>query len=219
MIRRLSKTFGFIVENIAGQNRLVYAISDTTDFYSLIDFSECGRCYYGSTIIFFDLSNGTVHEPFTQEKNVLYSAPIYADGLYYFLQGNYDEKKIVLYAYHPEKPLREVIELNLNEVDLYNLRLISDPVHIISQNGNKFVCYYPEELSLALDPHETVVLMSEGKIYIESWIEEGWDEKNHCATNKYKYYDKLIVKDYVGNTLSEEIGSLHQMQDGTWWVF
>jgi hypothetical protein len=61
-------------------------------------------------------------------------------------------------------------------------------------------------------------LIDNGKVYIDAWIEEGWDDENDCATDDYKYYGKVIVKDFQGNVISEEIGSLYQGQDGTWWI-
>lgn len=56
------------------------------------------------------------------------------------------------------------------------------------------------------------------KIYFESWVEEGWNDKNDCATDNYDLYYKVIVKDFSGNTLSEEVGDLYQAADGTWWI-
>ena len=63
-----------------------------------------------------------------------------------------------------------------------------------------------------------MVFIDDNKVYIEKWVEEGWDDVNDCATNEYKYYHKIIVKDHSGNIISEEIGSLYQAPDGTWWV-
>ena len=53
-----------------------------------------------------------------------------------------------------------------------------------------------------------MVFIDDNKVYIEKWVEEGWDDVNDCATNEYKYYHKIIVKDHSGNIISEEIGSL-----------
>jgi hypothetical protein len=49
-------------------------------------------------------------------------------------------------------------------------------------------------------------------------VEEGWNDKNDCATDNYDLYYKVIVKDFSGNTLSEEVGDLYQAADGTWWI-
>ena len=110
-----------------------------------------------------------------------------------------------------------VAELRLDQVNLYNLRIVGNPVHIISQEG-ELQCYYPEAFSFPLRPNETVCLIEGGRVYIEAWIEEGWDDENDCATEDYKYYHKVITKDFHGDLLSEEIGALHQAADGTWWI-
>ena len=62
------------------------------------------------------------------------------------------------------------------------------------------------------------VIQEDEKIYFESWVEEGWNDKNDCATDNYDLYYKVIVKDFSGNTLSEEVGDLYQAADGTWWI-
>ena len=56
------------------------------------------------------------------------------------------------------------------------------------------------------------------RVYIEAWIEEGWDDENNCGTDDYKYYDKIIVKDFAGNKISEEVGCLNKGPDGNWWI-
>ena len=216
MVRRFEKTTGRYIEKIIGQDRFAYAHSDTTDFYDLIEWSKAGG-YQGSVILFYDFETGAVYKPFPKKRNVVYSNPVYADGWYYFLQGDYDEKKITLYRCIPGELLEKETELGIGDVDLYNLRLIGNPVHVISQNRT-FECYYPERISFPVSPQESVAFMEDGKIYIEKWIEEGWDEEAQCATDQYHYYDKVIVKDYNGNILSEEVGSLYQAADGTRWI-
>ena len=56
------------------------------------------------------------------------------------------------------------------------------------------------------------------RIYLEKWVEEGWDDENDCATDTYQYYNKIIIKDFAGNTISEEIGCLNQSENGDWWI-
>ena len=103
-------------------------------------------------------------------------------------------------------------------MDLYNLQIVGEKVHVISQNGEVFKCYYPEKISFSLEGSETVEIVTDDRVYIEKWIEEGWDEENNCATDEYKYYDKVLIKDHAGNTLSEEVGSVYQSSDGTYWI-
>ena len=189
---------------------------DTNDFYDLIEWSKSGG-YQGSVILFFDFESGKVFKPFAKKRNVIYSNPVYAEGFYYFLQGDYDEKKISLYHYIPGKLLEKETELSTEEVSLYNLCIIGNPVHIISQEDT-FVCYYPEKISFPITGLESALFIEDEKIYFESWVEEGWNDKNDCATDNYDLYYKVIVKDFSGNTLSEEVGDLYQAADGTWWI-
>jgi len=216
MIRRFKEVEGRYIEKIIGQDRLAFAQSDSSDFYDLIEWSKAGE-YYGSVIMFFDFTSGNVYKPFEKKRNVLYSTPVYAAGFYYFLQGDYNEKKIVLYRYLPDEVLEVVTELSTEEVNLYNLDIVGDPVHIVSEQDN-FECYYPEKISFPKEPNEHAIFMEDGKIYFEAWIEEGWDEEKWCATENYKYYNKVIVRDYKGAILSEEVGAIYQAADGTWWI-
>ena len=216
MIKRLQEVSGKYIEKIIGQDRFAYAHSDTNDFYNLIEQSKSGG-YQGSVILFFDFESGKVFKPFAKKRNVIYSNPVYAEGFYYFLQGDYDEKKISLYHYIPGKLLEKETELSTEEVSLSNLCIIGNPVHIISQEDT-FVCYYPEKISFPITGHESALFIEDEKIYFESWVEEGWNDKNDCATDNYDLYYKVIVKDFSGNTLSEEVGDLYQAADGTWWI-
>ncbi len=217
MIKRFKEVNGLYIEKIYGQDRLAFAMSDTSDLYDLVEYAQCGG-YQGSVIKFYDFENGNVYTPFEKKRDVIYSKPAYVDGFYYFLQADYGQGKVTLYKYLPEEVLEAVAEFGTDEVDLYNLQIVGEKVHVISQNGEVFKCYYPEKISFPLEGSETVELLTDDRVYIEKWIEEGWDEENNCATDEYKYYDKVLIKDHAGNTLSEEVGSIYQASDGTYWL-
>ena len=216
MIKRFKEIEGRYIEKIIGQDRLAFAHSDTKDFYDLITWAKSGG-YQGSVIMFFDFQSGNVYRPFAKKKNVVYSDPVYTEGFYYFLQGDYDEKRIALYRYIPEKVMEKVTELSTEEVNLYNLRIIGDSVHIVSQE-DYFACYYPEKISFPAENNEHAIFVDDGKIYFEAWVEKGWDDEKDRATDEYHYYCKVIVRDYEGNALSEDVGSICQASDGTWWI-
>jgi len=216
MVRRFKEVNGKYIEKIYGQDRLAFAMSDNEDLYDLIAWSERGG-YQGAVLYFYDFETGDVYQPFEKKRNVVYSRPEFADGYYYFLQGDYDAKTVVLYRYFPDDILAPVVTLPLDDVNLYNLRIVGNPVHIISQN-EALRCYYPEAFSFPLEPNETVCFIEDGRVYIEAWIEEGWDDENDRATDEYNYYHKVVVKDFHGNLISEEIGALGQAADGTWWM-
>ena len=216
MIRKFKSVNGKYIEKIYGQDRLAFAMSGNEDLYDLIAWSERGG-YQGAVLYFYDFETGDVYQPFEKKRSVVYSRPEFADGYYYFLQGDYDAKTVVLYRYFPDDFLAPVVTLPLDDVDLYNLRIVGNPVHIISQN-EELRCYYPEVFSFPLEPNETVCFIEYGRVYIEAWIEEGWDDENDRATDEYNYYHKVVVKDFHGNLISEEVGALGQAADGTWWM-
>ena len=217
MIKRFIEVSGLYIEKIYGQDRLAFAMSDTSDLYDLVEFAQRGG-YQGSVIKFYDFDNGNVYTPFEKKRDVIYSKPEYTDGYYYFLQADYGLKKVILFKYLPNEVPEAVTEFSTDEVGLYNLQIVGDKVHVISQNGALFRCYYPDEISFPLESNETVELVTDDRVYVEKWIEEGWDEENNCATDEYKFYDKVLVKDHTGKTLSEEVGSIYRAADGTYWM-
>ena len=218
MIKKFNRIEGRYIEKIYGQDRFGYSRSDFEDLYDLIKWAERGG-YQGSELLIYDFHSGNVYKPFDKKRNIIYGDPVYIEGFLYFLQGDYDNKKVTLYRYIPEKVLEKVTKLNMGEVNLYNLMIIGNPLYIISQDSEEgFQCYYPDKISFPLNEHESVILIENGKVYLETWVEEGWDDKNDRATDAYKYYNRIIIKDFAGNTLSEEIGCLNKSVEGVWWI-
>lgn len=213
---RFEVVSGTYIEEIFGQSRIGYSTSDTTDFYDMVEWSKKGG-YRGSILSFYDYENGRIYEPFQKQKNVLYGKPVYLKNYFWFLQGDYNEGKITLFRYLPDEIPEMIIQLNIADVDSYTLRIIGEDVHIISEDDD-FICYYPEKFKFSKDSHEGVTMIADGKVYLSAWVEEGWDDENDCATEEYKYYNKVIVRDFNGTVLSEELGSLDQRPDGTWWI-
>ncbi len=215
-LRRFEVISGRYIEVIPGQSRIGYSMSDTTDFYDMSEWDKKGG-YQGSTISFYDYDNGKVYEPFQKQRNVLYSAPVYLKNSFWFLQGDYNSGKITLFKYLPDKIPKLIVQLDIEDVDPYNLRIIGEDGYIISED-EEFVSYYPESFRFPKNPNESVMMIADGKVYLSAWVEEGWDDEKDCATEEYKYYEKVIVKDFKGNVLSEMMGSLQQHPDGTWWI-
>ena len=218
MIKRFNKIEGRTIERIDGQTRFGYSKSDFVDLYDLMEFSRHGG-YQGNELEFYDFETGTVYKPFDKKRNIAYGNPVYLNEFLYFLKADYDNQKVVLYRYWPEIVSEEVTELELTEIDLYNLIIVGNPLYIISQgNDDVFRCYYPIKSSFPLDERESVVLIQDNKIYIEKWIEEGWDDENNCATDQYKYYNEIIVKDFAGKIIEKHIGCLNKSSTGDWWI-
>ena len=169
-------------------------------------------------ILFYDFSNGKVYRPFRKKKETAYANPAYAGGYYWILQGDYGKKKVTLYRYLPGERPEAVTEFGTDEVKLYNLQILGDPVYVVSQNTDSAECYYPSHFSLKKEPNQSLALIEENRVYLEEWVEEGWDEELDRATEQYRYYHKLVVRDLNGNTISEEVGALYQAPDGTFWI-
>ena len=110
-----------------------------------------------------------------------------------------------------------ITQLNIEDVNLYNLRFIGEDVYIVSED-DEFVCYYPESFRFSKGVNESVSMIAEQKVYLSAWVEEGWDDENDCETEEYNYYEKVVERDFKGNLLSETLGSLQQHSDGTWWI-
>ena len=134
------------------------------------------------------------------------------------MQVDFNEGFANIYKYYPGESLEKIFDYKIKDLSTYNLSLIGLDLHLISQDSNKFEIYYPYRKTVKLAENESVLLIDDGKVYINAWIEEGWDEENDIASEDYSYYDKLIIKDLESNIIDERVGNLHQSQDGTWWV-
>ena len=146
---------------------------------------------------------------------MIYSKPAYVDGFYYFLQADYGQGKVALYKYLPEEVLEAVVEFGTDEVDLYNLQIVGEKVHVISQNGEVFKCYYPEKISFPLEGSETVELLTDDRVYSEKWIEEGWDE-DRMELIKPERRAELIedIKERTGlDIIKVEVGGIDMLRD------
>lgn len=211
-IIRLPIINGITPDLLNGTERYAYGLSDFTDSLELEDWQEHGG-YQGPVLYLYDLHENQVYVPFQKKKNVIYQMPLYCDDMIYFLQVDYDDKKVNLYRLSPNTAIEKITDLSIDEVNLYNIRLIGEGVHITSQDES-FICYYPEAFEIKLEINESVICIYDEKIYISAWIEEGVE--NDEITKDYSYYEKIRVKDKAGNLISEEIGSLTQFPDGKW---
>ena len=194
MIRRFEKINGRYPELIRGQSRLAYSLSTSEDFYDMPAIIANGG-HQGTVISFYDLADGKVFTPFEKKKNVIYGRPLYCNEKYCFLQGDFNDGKIRLYSWIPGKEPKLLHVLDIENTDLYNLGLAGNELHIVAQNSERLISYWPESFSIPLDPHESLEFIDNERIYLSSWVEEGWDETNGCASFDYRYYEKTVVKD------------------------
>lgn len=135
----------------------------------------------------------------------MYASPYFYNGYIYFLQGNFNIDKIILYKYLPGSCCKIITAFSISAINLYNFQIIGSNLNVISQD-KKLTCYYPEQFEISMKENENVVFIDDDLIYFTAWIEEG-------VVN-----DKIIVKDKKGNIIYEKVGTLNQMIDGSWWV-
>ena len=145
MLKRFEKVTGSYIETIAGQKRFAFSHSDTADFYDLPERLQYSS-YPGSVLRFYDLVTGKVYQPFDKRQDVLYGNPVFLEGKYYFLQGTFPAMSSGSTSGSRIAVCRQVTQLPIKEVNLYNLHIIGDSVHIVSQD-EQFVCYYPQKFS------------------------------------------------------------------------
>ena len=149
---------------------------------------------------------------------MLYGTPVYLKNSFWFLQGDFNSGKITLFKYLLDKIPERTVQFNIADVNLYNLRIIGEDDVYVTSEDDKFVSYYPKSFRFFKEPNESVSMISDGKVYLSAWVEEGWDDENDCATEEYKDYEKVVVRDFKGSVLSETLGCLQQRADGTWWI-
>ncbi|MEE0441884.1 MAG: hypothetical protein UDG84_05670 [Thomasclavelia sp.] len=188
-IKRFSEITGRTIEILPGQTHYGYGLSDYEDLWDIQDWLNNGS-YHGTTIHFY--------------------------GSYiYFLQGNFNISKVILYKYLPGSCCKIITAFSISAINLYNLQIIGSNLNVISQD-KKLTCYYPEQFEIIMKENESVVFIDDDLVYFTAWVEEG--VVNDKITGDYRYYDKIIVKDKKGNIIYEEVGTLNQMIDGSWWI-
>lgn len=216
--KEFSEVNGEYVEGISGQDRFGFGLSDMDDFFEIEDIIKLDGFYKGSIIRFYDYQTGKVYQPFDEQKNIAYGRPIYIGDTFYILQVDFNEDLANVYKYYPGENLEKITCYKLKDLSTYNLSLIGLDLHLISQDSDKLDIYYPYRKTVKLAGNESVLLIDDGKVYINAWIEEGWDDVKDMAGEDYRYYDMLIIKDLDSNIISEILGNLHQRYDGSWWL-
>lgn len=216
--KEFSEITGQYVEEIPGQDRFAYGTSDMDDFFEIEDIIKHDGSYKGSVIRFYDYQTRKIYLPFEQKENISYGRPIFIDGIFYILQVDFNEGFANIYKYYPGQILEKVFDYKIKDLSTYNLELRGNDLHLISQDSESLEIYYPYRKTLSLEANESVILIDDGKVYINRWIEEGWDDEKNIASEDYSYYDKLIIKDFDSNIIEERIGNLYQRHDGTWWL-
>lgn len=218
IFKEFSEVKGEYVEEIAGQSRFAYSISNSDDLFEIEETVKIDGFYKGNEICFYDYKTSEIYRPFDLKKNIAYGRVIFIDNSFYILQVDFNEGLVNIYKYYPGEILEKITDYKVKDLSTYNLELVGLDLHLISQDSETLEIYYPYRKNVKLEVSESALFIDDGKVYINRWIEEGWDDEKDEAGEDYKYYDKLIIKDFDSNIIEERLGSLHQSPDGTWWL-
>lgn len=218
IFKEFSEVKGEYVEEIAGQSRFAYSISNSDDLFEIEETVKIDGFYKGNEICFYDYKTSEIYRPFDLKKNIAYGRVIFIDNSFYILQVDFNEGLVNIYKYYPGEILEKITDYKVKDLSTYNLELVGIDLHLISQDSETLEIYYPYRKTVKLEVSESALFIDDGKVYINRWIEEGWDDEKDEAGEDYKYYDKLIIKDLDSNIIEEMLGSLHQSPDGTWWL-
>ena len=64
--------------------------------------------------------------------------------------------------------------------------LYSDPVYLLSE-WDKVRCYFPTPFRFPLGEHESLQFVHDGKVYLENWVEEGWDDAQDRRDRRFPH--------------------------------
>ena len=90
----------------------------------------------------------------------MYASPYFYDGYIYFLQGNFNIDKIILYKYLPGSCCKIITAFSISAINLYNFQIIGSNLNVISQD-KKLTCYYPEQFEISMKENENVVFIDD----------------------------------------------------------
>lgn len=128
---RLAIVKGIIPTLLDGRDRYAQGLSDFVDAWDLKDWQENGG-YQESVLYLYDLYENKIYVPFEKKRNVIYQMPLFYDDMICFLQVDYENQTANLYRVSPSVALEKVTDLSIGEVNLYNIELTGEDVHITS---------------------------------------------------------------------------------------
>ena len=180
------------------------------DLYEAEEIVRNGQVYEGMTCVLIHYPDRNVYYPFVTKENVYVDAPVYWDGVLYFLVVDFTAEKIEIVAFDTTMYETQTIkEIPLNEVeDCYNLMLRVAPVLLVRDgNKNGLEVIYPEKKQLEMSNHEVFLFKDEDKMYFSEWFEDP------------EYHEMVVVRDWnTGKEIERFEGSLWRMPNGEIWV-
>ena len=132
-INRMAVVQGLNLEPVPGQLRYGCGMTDFEDFYDIAEYVN-EKAYLGNQIVFGDYETGEMYTPFEKERNIAYGGVEWIEGYFYFLKADFSKKTVAIMQYRPDWDCKEYFSIGMAEVELYNLRIVGTPIHLIVRN-------------------------------------------------------------------------------------
>lgn len=198
-------------------DKWLYQISDFTDFYDLNMMASIGEDLKGSELVFISYPEGRTYKPFKIEKGIYYQEPTYYEEALYFIKADFNQKSLAIIKYLPEEDKKEEIFLvDIEKINLYNLKLDRFPLMLVSQDENLEI-YYPERLTIKKKANESFLFRDRDNFYFEAWFESGL-ERNGSLGSDYGYHEEIVIKDKNSSVLLQKRGCIFEMKNGEIWT-
>lgn len=200
-------------EPVEGTSEWYYcklAKSTFCDLYEAEEIINSGNVYDGMSCVLIHYPDGEVIRPFELEENVYIDAPVFYEGVLYFLVVNFNQNKIQIVAYTPKsKDKSTIAELPLSDVeDCYNLLLRVAPVLLIREANDGYLnILWPEKKKIEIGDTEGLMFRDGDNLYCSEWYEDS------------EYHERIIVRDWNTGEVKEKFeGQMNRMPNGDIWI-
>lgn len=180
------------------------------DLYEAEEIVNEGNIYQGMNCVLIHYPDGTVYSPFSLKQNTYVEAPVFWEGLLYFLVADFEARQIQIVSFDAKKYVKDVIaQISLDEIgDCYNLMLRVAPVTLIRYEKEEVLeIVWPEKKKIEMAENEVLIFRDGKDLYFSAWYEEP------------DYHEKTIVRDMdTGETKQCYDGQMHRMPNGDIWI-
>lgn len=206
--------------NISGTDKWIYSVigDKHKDLYDVKELKEINESINGNQLVIYSYPEGKSYVPYEIKYGIYYGDIIFIEGSLFILKADFNENKVTIIKYVPdENILEEIYSFDINNLNLYNLKLGKYPLMLFSVD-TKFVLYYPEKLEINITRRDSFIVRDGDLFYFTRWSEEGIDE-NGSAIENHRYYENVVKFNKDGEFLSCEEGYLCEMPNGEFWIF
>lgn len=208
-IKGISECFPEPIEGTADWYYCKEGKDSMCDLYEAEEIAKSGSPFSGMNCHLLHYPEGTLHSPFERKENVYVEAPVWDEGMLYFLVVDFSTKDMRIYSYAPDREFLEQLAcLPLDTVkDCYNLMLKVSPV-MLCRDGNEGLLeiIWPEKKTFQMEEGEAFLFRDEDTMYFSQW-EEAPD-----------YREYVISKDFAsGRQKDRTPGYLQRLPGGVYW--